>query len=128
MKKKNFKFLLSPLFITLSVFLICFKNVQFFAVYFLVIALHEFAHFIVSKRLGYKLNKFYVMPYGVCLNYEENAFLPSDEFFIAISGPLFNYLLCFISVSLWWLFPETYYYLDYFCFCNLVLATFNMLQ
>lgn len=127
MKKSKFQLLLSPLFIVFAIFLVCFKNFQYFLIYFITVTLHEAAHYYVSKKLGYKLNKFYVMPYGVCLNYSENAFETNDEIYIALAGPLFNYFLSFMCVGLWWIFPETYYYLDYFCFCNLILATFNML-
>lgn len=126
MKKVKIKSLISPLFILLCLLLLYFGNIKYFLIYALVVSLHEFAHYFVSKKLGYKLNKLYIMPYGICLNYKDNAFSGSDEIYIALSGPLFNFLLCFICVALWWLFPETYYYLDYFCFCNLVLGAFNL--
>ena len=115
------------LFLLLIIGILLFDNFKNFIIYFLVVGLHELAHFIVAKKLGYKLNKFYIMPYGVCLNYENIVFQGNDEFLIALAGPLFNYLLCVICLAIWWLFPITYYYLDYFCFCNLLLATFNIL-
>ena len=89
--------------------------------------MHELAHFFIAKKLGYKLNKLYVMPYGICLNYKENIISNNDEIIIALAGPIINLIFCCVCVALWWLFPETYYYLDYFCFCNLVLAVFNLM-
>lgn len=121
------KFKLSWLFIVLSISILFFDSIKNFVIYFVVVLLHEFAHYFVAKRLGYKLGKFYIMPYGVCLNYDENVFAGNDEIYIAITAPLFNYFLCILCVAIWWLFPITYYYLDYFCFCNLILATFNIL-
>ena len=67
------------------------------------------------------------MPYGICLNYKESVIANNDEILIALAGPLINFVLCLLCVALWWLFPITYYYLDYFCFCNLILGAFNML-
>ncbi len=124
---RKLKFRPSILFILLVIGILLFDNILNFAIYFVVVAVHEFAHFFVAKKLGYKLGKFYIMPYGVCLNYNSNLFCANDELLIAMAGPLANYLLCVLCVAIWWLFPVTYYYLDYFCFCNLILATFNTL-
>lgn len=127
MSKKRIKFRFNWLFIVLALSLLFFDSFKNFAIYFIVVAIHEFAHYFVAKKLGYKLGKFYIMPYGVCLNYSNNVFSGNDEFFISIAGPVINYLFCIVCVAIWWMFPETYYYLDYFCFCNLILATFNIL-
>lgn len=127
MKKKKNNLFLSPTFIAFAIILIHFKNLGVFLIYFLVVAMHELAHYTCAKKLGYKLGKFYVMPYGVCLNYNEPIFNISDEFYISLAGPAINLLFCFISVALWWMFPDTYYYLDYFCYCNLTLGLFNLL-
>lgn len=115
------------MFVLLCVLLLYFGNLKYFLIYFIVVSLHEFAHFFISKKLGYKLNKLYIMPYGICLNYKDNAFSGNDEIYIALAGPIINYLFCFLCLALWWLFPASYYYLDYFCFCNFILGTFNLL-
>lgn len=127
MKKHKFKIAFSWLFLLLLLGLLLFDSFVNFIIYALVVCLHELAHYIVAKRLGYQLNKFYIMPYGVCLNYENMIFQGNDELLISLAGPLLNYLMCILCVAVWWLFPITYYYLDYFCFCNLLLATFNSL-
>lgn len=124
---KRFKTIkLSWLFILLALAILLFDNYINFIIYMVVVILHEFAHYLVAKHLGYKLNSLYIMPYGVCLDYTSNIFSGSDELLIAIAGPFLNGCLCIICVAIWWMFPETYYYLDYFCFCNLVLAVFNL--
>lgn len=123
---KKIRLILSPLLIILAILIIYYGNIVQFLTYAFVVSLHELAHFLISKKLGYKLNNLYIMPYGICLNYKDSAIEGSDEILIALAGPFINILLCFISVALWWLFPETYYYLDYFCFCNLVLGVFNL--
>lgn len=124
-KKHNFK--ISILFILFAIAIVIFDGFKNFVIYFLVVCIHEFAHSFVAKKLGYKLRNFFIMPYGVCLNYENSTFNNNDEILIAIAGPMVNYFLCLVCVALWWLFPETYYMLDYFCFCNLILAVFNSL-
>lgn len=123
---KKIRLILSPLLIILAILIIYYGNIVQFLTYAFVVSLHELAHFLISKKLGYKLNNLYIMPYGICLNYKDSAIEGSDEILIALAGPFINILLCFMSVALWWLFPETYYYLDYFCFCNLVLGVFNL--
>lgn len=125
--KKSKRFGMSWLFILLALAILLFDNYVNFLIYMSVVALHEVAHYFVARNLGYKLSKFYLMPYGVCLDYSANVFSGKDEFFIAIAGPLVNVIFCVICVAVWWLFPATYYYLDYFCFCNLILALFNLL-
>lgn len=125
MKKVKYKF--SYLFVLLSIAILLFDSVKNFVIYFIVVAIHELSHSFIAKRLGYKLNKFYIMPYGACLNYSNNLFCANDELYISIAGPLVNILICVLCFAIWWLFPTTYYYLDYFCFCNLMLASFNLL-
>ncbi len=125
--KRKIKFKFSWLFIVLFLGLIFFSSFKSFVIYFITVSIHEFAHYYTAKKLGYKLSNFYIMPYGVCLNYSNNVFSGNDEFLIALAGPLTNYFMCIFCVAIWWLFPETYYVLDYFCFCNLILATFNIL-
>lgn len=127
MKKLSIKSIISPLFIIFLILIMNFGNILQFVIYCLVVTIHELAHFIVSKKLGYSLNNVYIMPYGICLNYRDNIVSSSDETKIALAGPCVNFILCFFCVALWWMFPITYYYLDYFCFCNLVLGLFNLL-
>ena len=125
--KRKIKFKFSCLFIILALAILLFDNFNNFIIYFVVVTIHELSHAVIAKQLGYKLNKFYIMPYGACLNYSNNVFAGNDEFYISIAGPTINIILCVCCVAVWWIFPSTYYYLDYFCFCNLMLASFNLL-
>lgn len=126
-KRRKIKFKFSILFVLLAIAILLFDSIKNFLIYFLAIMLHELAHAFVARKLGYKLNKFFIMPYGACLNYDSNIFSGNDEIYISIAGPILNIIMCILCVAIWWLFPETYYYLDYFCFCNLMLASFNLL-
>ena len=118
--------LFGPVFVLFVVYLFLFSSSKMFFVYAIAVLIHEIAHYYTAKRLGYKLSNFYIMPYGVCLNYNECLFNPKDEFLIAFSGPIINLVMCVCCLALWWVFPSTYYFLDYFCFCNLILGAFNL--
>lgn len=121
------KYKLHPLFILYIVFLIVIKQYESVLIYLVVVTLHEFAHSFVAKKLGYKLDKMVLMPYGVCLNYKTNSFTPSDEIMIAISGPLVNFFLSILCFASWWIFPECMPFTYIFCMANVVMFVFNLL-
>jgi stage IV sporulation protein FB len=81
----------------------------------------------VAKRLGYVLNNMVFMPYGAGLCGKNQIILAKHEILISVAGPLFNIILVIISVSLWWLFPVSFYYTEIFVVSNLCLAIFNLL-
>ena len=124
---KKIKNVLSPLFVIFCLGLGFFAGIKQFLIYFFVVLIHEFSHYTVAKKLGYKLKNMYLMPYGICLNFNNSEFYANDELKIAIAGPVVNIMLSIFCVCLWWCFPSSYYYLDYFCFCNLVLGLFNLI-
>ena len=121
------KYKLHPLFIIYLIFLVIIGQFTSILIYFLVVFLHELTHSVVAKKLGYKLDKLLIMPYGVCLNYKTNYFTPQDEILIAISAPLVNLLLSVVCFALWWIYPITFLYTQRFCYANLILFTFNIL-
>lgn len=121
------KIFLHPLFLIYLIYLICLGKVLEIATYVLVVSLHELGHFFCAKRLGYKLQKVVLMPYGVCLNYESCEFDNNDEILIAMCGPIVNLFLYMLTLSLWWLCPILYSYSQVFFYSNLVLFLFNIL-
>lgn len=123
----KFTIKLSPLFIIVAFVLIYFGWLEQFVIYFIVLVLHEYAHYFVAKKLGYVLNKVVFMPYGAGLGGNNQIINPKHEILIALAGPLLNLILCVVCVSLWWLFPLTYSYTELFVFSNLALAIFNLI-
>ena len=107
-------------------FLICGGIVEF-AIFSIVLAIHEFGHYYVSKKQGYTLEKFYIAPYGACLNYKEKQFERRDEIKIAMAGPIVNLICAFLFIALWWVFPQTYVYSLSFVEESLFLALFNLI-
>lgn len=117
---------LHPAFLVFSIIILCFGYGLFFLLYLFAIVIHEFAHAIVARRLGYKMQNFYLMPYGACLQYQD-IFAENDELKIAIAGPIASLLTGFITVAIWWIFPETYNFTENFAIANFALAIFNFL-
>jgi len=107
-------------------FIVCGQFVEFLT-FISVLFIHEFGHYIVSKKCGYTLDKFYIAPYGACLNYKEKQFEKSDEIKIALAGPLSNLITAFVFISLWWIFPQIYAYSYLFVEESIMLAVFNLL-
>lgn len=116
-----------PLFILFSFLLVYFGWFEEFLIYFIVLCLHEYAHYYVAKKLGYTLNKVVFMPYGAGLGGKNQIILPKHEILIALAGPLLNIIFVIICVCLWWIFPASYAYTTDFVLSNLSLAIFNIL-
>ena len=126
-RKKDLKFVIHPLFILLAIFMFINGYGYYFLNSLLVVILHEYAHYFIAKRLGYKLKKMCLLPYGAQLNLSKSIFNSNDEILIAIAGPLLNFVLAILGVALWWIFPQTYIYTSAFVDANLMLAIFNLL-
>ena len=88
---------------------------------------HEFGHYWVAKKCGYRLNSFYIAPYGVNLNYKEKSFESKDEVCIAVAGPFVNIFLSLVIISIWWIFPAIYNYTNVIVEQSLMLGLFNLL-
>lgn len=89
--------------------------------------MHEVAHAFVSERLGYKLNKIVLMPYGALVSGDIDELGISDEIKIAVAGPIFNFVFAFFVAALWWFFPETYAYTDILYTCSLSMGIINLI-
>lgn len=126
-KSFKLKFYIHPLFILLGVFMFIWGRGLIFINYLTAICLHEMGHFTVSRRLGYRLSNFCLLPQGALISGQEQFFSYTDEVKIAIAGPLVNALLCICTVASWWISPILYVYTETFAFCNLSTALFNFL-
>ena len=124
-KTFKLKFYIHPLFILLGVFMFVWGKGLVFLNYLLTICLHETGHYMIAKRLGYRLNNFCLLPQGALLSGQEQFFSYTDEIKIALAGPLVNVFLCICTVAAWWICPILYVYSETFAFCNLSTALFN---
>ena len=108
--------------------LFCFLTNKFILMfnYILALVLHELAHLFVASNCGYSLKLIKLDIFGLSVELNETID-DKDGFKVNVAGPVFNLLLCLICVSSYWLFPTSFIYLNQFCFCNLILAVFNLL-
>ncbi|MBE7073871.1 MAG: hypothetical protein E7379_02130 [Clostridiales bacterium] len=114
-------------FLILFVWFILTQNLYSFILFCATVLTHEYGHYVVAKKLGYRLKNFCIAPYGVCLNYQEKVFEQRDELLIALAGPIVNIVLSIICISFWWIAPSFYNYSYDFVFQSLVLGLFNLL-
>lgn len=120
-------FILHPLFIVLAIFMCVFVNAFYFICFLSAVFIHEYAHYIVAKKIGVGLKNFCLLPYGAQLSLSSSNLNYKDDIKIAISGPLANIFVGILTICLWWIYPESYAYTDIFVYSNISLAIFNFL-
>lgn len=121
------KFYIHPITLIIWVWLFVVMGVMSAVSYILAIVIHEMGHFVVAKKLGYKLSKFSISPYGVALNLQEQNLDYRDEIWIALAGPLVNLITAFLVLGIWWIFPAAYVFTESFVVVSVVIALFNLL-
>lgn len=122
----KFKIKIGVSYIFLIVFCLLYNQFLLLINYTLVLALHEMAHFYVARSKGYKVNKIKLDMLGMKLNISQNID-KNDHFWIALAGPMLNFVLCLLCCALWWIVPESYFFTATFFQANLILAVFNIL-
>ena len=83
---------LHPTFIAVGIWY-CFTGELFSFFLSCIVALqHECAHAFAAARLGYKLDKVVLMPYGAVIDGDLSGITLKDEITVAVWGPLCNLL------------------------------------
>ncbi len=118
---------LHPMFFLVGIFYSLTGELPFFIMTALVALEHELAHAFAAARLGYRLNKIVLMPYGAVIDGDLKDISLKDEIVVAVSGPLCNLFTAAGFAALWWFFPSTYPYTDSACFLSLSIAIVNLL-
>ena len=121
------KISIHPLFFLFGIYFALTGKVFLFLSFTLTALIHELGHAVAGERLGYKMNKISLMPYGAVVNGNIDGLLYKDEIKIALSGPLYNLAICIFFTCLWWLIPESYPYLESVVFTNLCVFAINLL-
>ena len=116
-----------PLFFVMGIFYSFIGELPLFFMSVIVAIEHELAHAIVASRLGYRLNKIVLMPYGAVIDGDLKEISLKDEFSVALAGPLCNFLTAGAFAALWWFYPTTYAYTDTACFLSLSIALVNLI-
>lgn len=121
------KFSIHPLFFIFGLYFALTGKVFSFLVYTLTAVIHELGHFYASEKLGYRLNRIVLMPYGALISGNLEDVTYKDEALIALFGPLVNVITALFFVSLWWFFPSLYPYTSLAVFASLSIAIINLL-
>ncbi len=103
------------------------NTLPLFLCYTLSALVHEYGHYIVAKKYGYKMLKVRLMPYGAELCGEEDEFIFNHEIVIALSGPITSIIFSGLLVMSWWLVPNIYNYTIELCMASFVCGIFNLL-
>ena len=121
------KFSIHPLFILFGIYFAFCGKVFSFLVYTFTAVLHEFGHYCQAEKLGYRLVKLQLLPYGAVISGELEGLRFKDEVLVALAGPILNLTVVLIFLALWWLFPEIYPYTDTVMQANLSLGIINLI-
>jgi len=121
------KVIVHPAFLLLGLILVFTGGGALFLAYTATLLLHESAHGLAARRLGYALDTVCLMPYGAKISGDTGVMRPQDEVLIALAGPLVNVAAVVACTSLWWVFPATYAYTADFVTANFFTALFNLI-
>ena len=121
------KLQLRPLFWLVGVWY-CFTGELFLFLMSCLVALqHECAHAFGASKLGYKLNRIVLMPFGAVIDGDLRSISLKDELYVALCGPVCNLITAGFFVALWWLAPTMYAFTDVACYSSLTIALVNLL-
>ncbi|MBQ9118136.1 MAG: hypothetical protein IJY11_02925 [Clostridia bacterium] len=128
-KKKRAPFRLSvhPLFLLTGVWYCFIGKLPLFFISALVALQHECAHAFAAAKLGYRLNRVVLMPYGAVIDGDLSGLSLKDEVFVALCGPLVNLATAAFFVALWWLCPSWYPFTDTACYASAFIGLLNLL-
>ncbi len=117
-------------------YLLCFSFILFFMLgyietailSFIIVLLHELAHTIVAKILGYHIYDIEIFPFGGVARIEELIGInPKDEIIIAIAGPISNLIMaCIGYYAYYWLGIERDL-MVFFVYSNIIIGVFNLI-
>lgn len=126
-RKTNRFVRLHPLFLLFGVYY-CLKGELFLFLLSALVALqHECAHAFAAAKLGYRLNKIVLMPFGAVIDGDLSGISLKDEIFVAACGPLCNLCTALLFLAIWWLAPTMYAFTDTAYFSSLSVALVNLL-
>ena len=126
-RQNRLQFQLHPLFFAVGIWY-CFKGELFlFLLSCLVAVQHECAHAFAAARLGYRLNKIVLTPFGAVIDGDLKNISVKDEIFVAVCGPLCNLITAGFFAALWWFAPTMYAFTDTAYHSSLAIALVNLL-
>ncbi len=118
---------LHPLFCVVGIWYALTGELFLFLLSALVAVQHECAHAFAAAKLGYKLNRIILMPFGAVIDVDLKGISFKDEIYVALCGPLCNLVTAVFFVALWWFVPTMYAFTDTVFYSSLYIALVNFL-
>ena len=126
-RPRAFHLRLHPLFLIVGAWYCLTGKLFLFLMSCFVALQHECAHAFAAARLGYKLNKIVLMPFGAVIDGDLRGISLKDEITVAIWGPLCNLLTAVFFVAVWWTCPDLYAFTDTVYYASISVALVNLL-
>ncbi len=121
------KITIHPLFFIFGLYFALTGKVFSFIAFTLTAGIHEYGHYVQSIKLGYKLNKITLMPYGAIISGDLDGLLYKDECKIALAGPFINGVIALCFIAVWWFAPSLYAYTELIVMANASICFINLL-
>lgn len=118
---------LHPLFFVVGIWYAFKGKLLLFLLSCLVAVQHECAHAFAAAKLGFRLRKIVLMPFGAIIDGDLRGISLKDEIFVAVWGPLCNLLTALFFGALWWFHPTMYAFTDTAYYASLSIALVNLL-
>ena len=116
-----------PLFLLVGIYYAIKGELMVFFLSTLVALQHELAHAFSAARLGYKLNKVVLMPFGALIDGDLEGLTKKDEICVALAGPFCNLCTAVLFVALWWMYPATYPFTDTAFYVSISIFAVNLI-
>ena len=116
-----------PLFFIFGIYFAGIGKVFSFLVFTLSAVLHELGHAFQAEKLGYKLKKITLMPYGAVISGDIEGIKYTDELKVVLAGPLVNLCISIGILALWWIYPPSYPYTELCFTANISIFLINLL-
>ena len=126
-KRERLQLRLHPLFVAVGIWYSFTGDLFLFLLGFLVALQHECAHAFAAAKLGYRLNKIVLMPFGAVIDGDLKNISVKDEIFVALCGPLCNLITAGFFAAIWWFAPTMYAFTDTAYTSSLAIALINLL-
>jgi len=108
-------------------FVTYFNGFSLFFSYFIALIIHEYSHYLLSRKYNKMTQSINIYPFGMNVNVNGNTKNNKVNFLIFLIGPLSNILLLLTTTSLWWYCPVLYFYTKNFALANFILGFFNLI-
>ena len=126
-KKEGRAFRVHPLFFLAGIYACFTKSLPLYLGAVTVALQHECAHSFAAARLGFRLNRVVLTPFGATISGDLSGISLKDEIYVATAGPLCNLITALFFAALWWLFPDTYAFTDTAFYLSLYVGAGNLL-